>query len=107
MIFANSLRCRGLQSIQRSRGVPLVQGGTINGIRSKLSYIRDLGATAIWVGPVWKQRRDLETYHGYGTQNFLEVDPRFGTRKELRALVDEAHAQGMYVLLDVIYNHMH
>jgi glycosidase len=81
------------------------QGGTIKGIESKLTYLRDLGITALWIGPVWRQRPDLETYHGYGIQNFLDVDPRFGTRQDLRDLVDAAHAQQMYVMLDVIYNH--
>jgi glycosidase len=83
----------------------MFQGGTINGVRSKLPYLKSQGATALWIGPIWKQRADLETYHGYGIQNFLEVDPRFGTRQDLRDLVDAAHEQGMYVLLDVIFNH--
>lgn len=81
------------------------QGGTLKGIESKLDYLKDLGVTALWVGPVWRQRPDLETYHGYGIQNFLDVDPRFGTRQGLRDLVDAAHAREMYVLLDIIYNH--
>ncbi|MCB8982528.1 MAG: alpha-amylase [Ardenticatenaceae bacterium] len=81
------------------------QGGTLRGIRSKLDYLRDLGVTALWIGPVWRQRADLQTYHGYGIQNFLDVDPRFGTRQDLRDLVDAAHAHGLYVLLDIIYNH--
>lgn len=81
------------------------QGGTLRGITSKLPYLQDLGVTALWVGPVWRQRPDLETYHGYGIQHFLDVDPRFGTRQDLRDLVDAAHDRGMYVLLDIIYNH--
>ena len=81
------------------------QGGTLNGIRSKLDYLKGLGITALWIGPIFRQRPDLDTYHGYGIQNFLEVDPRFGTRQDLRDLVDAAHDRGMYVLLDVIYNH--
>ena len=81
------------------------QGGTIAGITSKLNYLQNLGVTTLWIAPVWKQRKDLETYHGYGIQNFLEIDPRFGTRQELRDLVDAAHTRGMYVLLDIIYNH--
>ena len=83
----------------------IFQGGTLRGITSKLDYLRDLGVTCLWIGPVWKQRADLETYHGYGIQNFLDVDPRFGTRQDLRDLVDEAHRRGLYVLLDIIYNH--
>lgn len=81
------------------------QGGTLGGIRSRLDYLQALGISTLWIGPVWRQRADLETYHGYGIQNFLDVDPRFGTRQELRDLVDAAHERGMYVLLDVIYNH--
>ncbi|MGH7516523.1 MAG: alpha-amylase family glycosyl hydrolase [Gemmatimonadales bacterium] len=81
------------------------QGGTLSGVRSRLDYLRDLGMSTLWVGPVWRQRADLQTYHGYGIQNFLDVDPRFGTRQDLRDLVDAAHGRGMYVVLDVIYNH--
>jgi glycosidase len=81
------------------------QGGTLKGVTSKLDYLKGLGVTALWIGPIWRQRPDLETYHGYGIQNFLDLDPRFGTRQDLRDLVDAAHARGMYVLLDIIYNH--
>ncbi len=81
------------------------QGGTVRGIKDKLPYLENLGVTAIWIGPVWHQRKDLETYHGYGIQNFTDVDPRFGTRKDLRDLVSAAHNRDMYVILDIIYNH--
>jgi glycosidase len=81
------------------------QGGTLKGIASKLDYLKELGVTALWIGPIWRQRPDLETYHGYGIQNFLDVDARFGTRQDLRDLVDAAHVRGIYVLLDIIYNH--
>lgn len=81
------------------------QGGTLNGIRSKLDYLSSLGVTTLWIGPIFQQRWELETYHGYGIQNFLDVDARFGTRQDLRNLVDAAHDRGMYVLLDIIYNH--
>lgn len=80
-------------------------GGTLRGIVSKLDYLQHLGVTTLWINPPWKQRRELETYHGYGIQNFLDIDPRFGTRQDLRDLVDAAHDRGMYVILDVIYNH--
>ncbi|MTV50447.1 alpha-amylase [Heliobacillus mobilis] len=81
------------------------QGGTLRGIVGKLDYLKKLGVTTLWLGPIWRQRPDLQTYHGYGIQNFLDVDPRFGTRQDLRDLVDGAHERGMYVLLDIIYNH--
>lgn len=81
------------------------QGGKLRGIKRKLRYLKNLGVTALWIGPIFKQRNDMGTYHGYGIQHFLDVDPRFGTLEELRDLINEAHAQGVYVILDIIYNH--
>jgi glycosidase len=81
------------------------QGGTIRGIRSKLDYLNGLGVTTLWVGPVFKQRGHLDTYHGYAIQDFLEVDPHFGTRQDLVDLVDAAHQKGLRVILDIIFNH--
>ena len=81
------------------------QGGTLRGIRSKLDYLGNLGVTCLWVGPVFKQRGHLNTYHGYAIQDFLEVDPHFGSRQDLCDLVDAAHARGLRVILDVIFNH--
>ncbi|HEY1192104.1 MAG TPA: alpha-amylase family glycosyl hydrolase, partial [Gemmata sp.] len=86
-------------------GANRYQGGTIKGITLKLDYVKQLGATALWVGPVFKQRGHLDTYHGYGIQDFLDVDPRFGTRQDLVDLVAAAHAKGLRVILDVIFNH--
>ena len=81
------------------------QGGTIKGVQSKLDYLKKLGVTAIWLSPVFKQRGHLDTYHGYGIQDFLDVDPRFGTRENLVELVKEAHAKDLRIILDVVFNH--
>jgi glycosidase len=81
------------------------QGGTLRGIQSKLGYLKTLGITTLWIGPVFKQRGHLNTYHGYGIQDFLEVDPHFGTRQELVDLVAAAHTAGLRVILDIIFNH--
>jgi len=81
------------------------QGGTLRGVRLRLPYLRALGVTAIWLSPVFKQRRHLDTYHGYGIQDFLDVDPHFGSRGDLVELVAAAHEAGMRVILDVIFNH--
>ena len=80
-------------------------GGTLRGIRSKLDYLQGLGITGLWLNPVFKQRADLETYHGYAIQNFLAIDPRFGTIQDLRNLIDDAHDRGMLVVLDVVIDH--
>ncbi len=87
------------------------QGGTFNGVRDRLDYIKGLGAGAIWLSPVLKNRQsDQGTFHGYGIQDFLRPEPRFASvpgkeDDELRALVDEAHAQGLYVIFDIVLNH--
>jgi len=81
------------------------QGGTIKGLTSKLGYLRRLGVTALWVSPPFRQVAFEPSYHGYGVQNFLDVDPHFGTREEFREFVRAAHEQGMYVILDVIAHH--
>ena len=81
------------------------QGGTLKGITGKLQYLQGLGVTTLWVGPVFRQRVELDTYHGYGIQDFLEIDPRFGTKADLVELVDKAHQGKMKVILDVIFNH--
>ena len=81
------------------------QGGTLRGIQSKLGYLSDLGVTTLWIGPIFKQRSHLNTYHGYGIQDFLEVDPRFGDRRALVELVAAAHAQDLRIILDIIFNH--
>jgi glycosidase len=80
-------------------------GGTVKGVISKLGYLKRMGVSAIWIGPIFKQVAKLETYHGYGIQDFLDVDPRFGTREELREMVRAAHDLNIYILLDVILNH--
>jgi len=80
-------------------------GGTLDGVRSKLGYLRRLGVTALWISPVLRQRAGTNDYHGYGIQNFLEVEPHFGTADDLRRLVHEAHDAGLRVILDVVLNH--
>ena len=81
------------------------QGGTLAGVTSKLGYLHALGVTTVWLSPIFRQRGHLDTYHGYGVQDFLEVDPRFGSRDDLGELVQQAHQRGLRVLLDVIFNH--
>jgi glycosidase len=82
------------------------QGGTLRGVTRRLDYVKGLGCTAVWISPPFKQRQDdLGSYHGYGIQDFLDIDPRFGTTADLQELVREAHRRGMYVILDVVINH--
>lgn len=80
-------------------------GGKLEGLTSKIGYLKRLGVTAVWLSPIFKQVSFKETYHGYGIQNFIDVDPHFGTREDLREMVKTAHENGIYVILDIILNH--
>ena len=84
----------------------MFQGGNLKGIMRRLDYLQGLGVGAIWLSPVLKNRQEhAGSYHGYGIQDFLQVDPRFGTTEDLQELVRRAHDRGMYVILDIILNH--
>ncbi len=78
-------------------------GGDWAGIEAKLDYIQGLGATTLWISPV--QSNANGAYHGYHIQDFYGFAAQFGGFSALRSLIDEAHARGMYVILDVIANH--
>jgi glycosidase len=87
-------------------------GGDFAGIAARLDYIQALGATAIWLAPVFKNKpvqgapgEESAGYHGYWITDFTRVDPHFGSEAEFRSLVDAAHARGMKVYLDIIANH--
>ncbi|MDD5390635.1 MAG: alpha-amylase family glycosyl hydrolase [Gallionellaceae bacterium] len=81
-------------------------GGKLRGVTSKIGYLKRLGVTTLWISPVFKQvASDRHSYHGYGIQNFLDVDPHFGTRQDLIDLVNTAHVHGIRVILDIILNH--
>lgn len=87
------------------------QGGSYSGVRAQLAYIKQLGAGAIWLAPVLKNLQfDQGSYHGYGIHDFMAAEPRFAddpaqADDELRALVDDAHAHGLYVIFDIVLNH--
>jgi glycosidase len=85
-------------------------GGKIKGITNHLDYIAGLGCTAIWISPVFEN--NPKAYHGYDINNYLGVDPNFGTEQDLIDLVDAAHnfkkagqPFPMRIILDVVINH--
>ncbi len=81
-------------------------GGTLRGAQSKLEYLKQLGITTIWLSPVLQQCwYDATSYHGYGAQNFLEIDSHFGSEEDLKSFVNAAHQLGMFVVLDIVVNH--
>lgn len=88
-------------------------GGDLKGLIKRLDYVQALGATAIWVGPIFKNKpvqgppgQESAGYHGYWITDFTTVDPHLGTNADFKALVDAAHRRGMKVYMDIIANHM-
>jgi alpha-amylase len=85
-------------------------GGTYQGLLSKLDYIQNMGFTAIWISPIVKQMdgntADGESYHGYWAQDIYSLNPAFGTEADLLALSTELHRRGMYLMVDIVTNHM-
>ncbi|KAH7308654.1 alpha-amylase [Stachybotrys elegans] len=79
-------------------------GGTWRGLESKLDYIRGMGFDAIWITPVVANHAN--GYHGYHAQDLYEVNGNHGTREDLKSLVNAAHQRGMYIMVDVVANHM-
>ena len=109
--------CGGLKGDRLSTGFDpatksFYHGGDLKGLTARLDYVKALGTTAIWVGPVFKNKpvqgapgQETAGFHGYWITDFTRVDPHFGTNAEFMAFVDAAHARGMKVYMDIIANH--
>ena len=101
---------KGMYPYKIDRTQPsLRHGGDLEGIRQHLDYFKDLGVTTLWFTPVLENNspdsNGNSSYHGYATTDYYRVDPRFGTNAEYRKLCDEAHANGLKVVMDMIFNH--
>lgn len=95
------------------------QGGNFAGIRKRLPYLKELGVGAIWISPVLMNPPWFKDYWGgYGIMDFMRIEPRFCSDPEaaakdpsiadgeLRQLVEDAHDHGIYVIFDIILNHV-
>lgn len=87
-------------------------GGDLKGLTNHLGYIQGLGATAVWLTPVFKNKavqgppgHESAGYHGYWITDFTTVDPHLGTEADFKTFVDAAHARGMKVYMDIVVNH--
>ncbi len=87
-------------------------GGDLAGLTAKLDYLDQMGVTAIWMTPVFKNKpvqgsgSDISAgYHGYWITDFTQFDPHFGTNAELQNVIAQAHARGIKVFFDIILNH--
>jgi len=85
------------------------KNGNIAGVISALDHIKDLGANAIWLTPIFDSTKaqggEKLQSTGYFTNNYFAVDPNFGTEEELRRLIKEAHDRGILIILDGVFGH--
>jgi glycosidase len=89
------------------------EGGDLEGLRSRIDYIDELGADALWVTPLYRGVEHREGancgFPGYWADfadpYTLELDPRFGSEADFDAVIDDAHARGLRVMLDMVINH--
>ncbi|KAI2635068.1 alpha-amylase [Xylaria nigripes] len=85
-------------------------GGTWQGLINKLDYIQNMGFTAIWISPVVKNIESETPYgyafHGYWAQDIYSLNSHFGTPDDLKQLAAALHDRGMYLMVDVVVNHV-
>ena len=89
-------------------------GGDLAGAAQRIGYLKDLGVTAVWFTPVLENNQPLTneggtmraSYHGYGFTDQYNVDRRFGGNAAYKAYVQQAHAAGLKVVQDAVYNHV-
>lgn len=83
--------------------------GNIAGVTAALDHIADLGANAIWLTPIFDSSKAIGGEKlqatGYFTNDYFAIDPHFGTEADLRQLIEQAHARGLYVILDGVFGH--
>ncbi|TAA47174.1 pullulanase-type alpha-1,6-glucosidase [Corallincola spongiicola] len=83
-------------------------GGDLNGLIKKLPYLDQMGITAIWMTPVFKNMPTVDNsagYHGYWTIDYTQIDPHWGSNDELQTLIDKAHKRDIKVFFDIVINH--
>ena len=96
---------RGNSSLEKCDPAPMKYcGGTFKGMKEHLDHIADLGFNAIWISPVVENTPD--SYHGYHMISLTKINPYFGTASELKELVNEAHLRNIWVMVDVVANHV-
>lgn len=75
--------------------------GSLRGITGRLEYLKGLGVDVIYMTPVFRSK----SIHKYDISDYYAIDPSFGTKEDLKELVEKAHGLGMFVILDGVFNH--
>ncbi|MFA6578024.1 MAG: alpha-amylase family glycosyl hydrolase [Elusimicrobiota bacterium] len=78
-------------------------GGNIRGLIERLDYLKGLGVTTLQINPIFMN--PPAGYHQYWPVHFLAVDPHLGTMRDFKKLVLEVHRRGMYIVMDMVFNH--
>ena len=81
-------------------------GGDLKGIQNHLNYLQDLGVTTLWLNPVIENDRTERTEHGYAFTDHYTIDRRLGGAVAYQHLIDAAHAKGLKIIQDAVYNHV-
>ena len=79
--------------------------GDIRGIISKLDYLQNLGATAVWLTPVNEDNEKQHSYHGYAQTDLYKIDGRYGSNEDYRELSQKLNQRGMMLIQDYVTNH--
>lgn len=80
-------------------------GGDIQGIINSFDHIVKLGCTAIWPTPMLGDDEAAWSYHGYACSDYYHIDPRYGSNELYAQMVQQAHAKGLKILMDMVPNH--
>ena len=75
--------------------------GDFNGLRQKLDYLQSLGVNALWLMPI----HPSPSYHGYDVIDYYAVNPQYGTMDDFKRLLNQVHARGMHIIIDLVPNH--
>ncbi|MAN05089.1 MAG: hypothetical protein CMI35_18600 [Owenweeksia sp.] len=103
---AKNDQVEGMRDAQFGREHPFGRhGGDIDGINSHLDYLKNLGITSLWISPLLENDQPHDSYHGYAITDHYNIDPRFGTNEEYKALIEKTHTMKMSMVKDMVYNH--
>lgn len=79
----------------------IFMGGNLQGVIDRLDYLQNMGITTLWLSPIYC----TANYHGYHATDFMNIDPRFGTMRELAELIESVHKRKMKIIVDFVPNH--
>lgn len=101
-IFVDRFSAGKNQAWRKVRTLSEFFGGTLKGIVERLDYIAELGVNVLWLTPIFPS----PSHHGYDATDFFEIEPRLGSKEDLRLLLTEAHDLGIRIILDFVPNHV-